>query len=316
VAGIKADQPITGRDVAFRIAPHINAPGRLGSPDLALRLLMARDVETARGLAAELSQVSSRRRELSTEMESQAIIDVRSGGFEDDPALVIGREGWSPGVVGIVAGRLSSHFARPVIVVGFDGAVGRGSVRGPAGARLHDALVECSGVLLKFGGHQRAAGVEVRSDRLGDLRESFVRAIANQGALPGPDPRDGTLELDVLDDPAGVLADLDRLEPCGEGNPRPRLLVRGRVSSARAVKNGHLKLTLDLGRDRRLGCFAIDEGARAPQLVGDVTLVGDLRHNTFPGADPVELFAEQILQRDDAAPSGGRAVPAASPGCT
>jgi single-stranded-DNA-specific exonuclease len=135
LAKLTADTPITGRDVAYRIAPQINAPGRLGSPELALKLLMAKDLDDARDLAAQLAQVSERRRTLSREMEADAVAEIERSGFAEEATIVIGREGWNPGIVGITAGRLSGRFGKPVIVVGFEGGVGRGSVRGPAGSR-------------------------------------------------------------------------------------------------------------------------------------------------------------------------------------
>jgi single-stranded-DNA-specific exonuclease len=293
VAKIARDAPLTGRDVAFRIAPHLNAPGRLGSADLALELLLAPDLTVARGLAARLEQISAERRAQSDAMLEQALAEVERGGFDREPALVLGQQGWNPGVVGIVAGRLADRFARPVIVVGFDGASGRGSVRGPVGARLHDALTETADVLLRFGGHQQAAGVEVAESRLGELRARFTAAVRRQPALPEVESDADVLSLEPGDDPAAVLADLDRLEPCGFGNPRPRLQALARVIEAREVKNGHLKLLLEIGQ-RRLGCFAVHQGASAATLREGVRVVGDLRHNTFQGADGVELFAERI----------------------
>ncbi|HTV22997.1 MAG TPA: DHH family phosphoesterase, partial [Polyangiaceae bacterium] len=161
VAKITRDSPLTGRDVAFRIAPHINAPGRLGSADIALDLLLARDLGSARALAATLEQISDRRRTLSEEMFVEACAEIERQGYEREAAIVVGRAGWNPGIVGIVAGRLVDRFQRPVVVIGFDAGVGRGSVRGPVGARLHDALSDASDVLVRFGGHQAAAGLEV-----------------------------------------------------------------------------------------------------------------------------------------------------------
>jgi single-stranded-DNA-specific exonuclease len=229
----------------------------------------------------------------------QALEEIAAQGFERQAAIVVGRKGWNPGVVGIVAGRLADQLGRPVIVVGFDEQSGRGSVRGPAGSRLYDALSQASDVLVRFGGHQQAAGMEVREERLPEFRERFVEAVSRQPALPPPDAEAGVLQLEPGDELLAVLADLDRLEPCGFGNPRPRLRARGQVLEAREVKNGHLKLILDLGERRPLGCFAVRQGGAAGELRGRrVDVVGDLRHNTFPGAAPVELFVEQVLLCD------------------
>lgn len=297
IAKISRDTPLTGRDIAFRIAPHINAPGRLGSADVALDLLLARDMGTARALAATMEQISDRRRALSEEMFSEACAEIERSGFASDPAIVLGRSGWNPGIVGIVAGRLADRFERPVIVVGFESGTGRGSVRGPSGARLHDALTEAGDVMVRFGGHQAAAGLEVLEAQLGALRARFCDAIARQGQTPAPPAATAeVLPLAPGDDPLAVLADLCRLEPCGFRNPRPRILVEGRVSSAREVKNGHLKLELLLPERRRLDCFAPRRGELAAGLQGQVRVVGDLRHNCFNGSVNVELLVEEVSE--------------------
>ena len=296
IAKITRDTPLTGRDVAFRIAPHINAPGRLGAADVALDLLMARDLETARGLAVTMEQISERRRGLSEEMFVDACAEIERGGFDRAPAIVIGREGWNPGIVGIVAGRLVDRFERPVIVVGFEGGTGRGSVRGPTGVRLHDALGEASELLVRFGGHQAAAGVELELDRLEAFRERFADAIVRQRHIVAPTPASvEPLALATGDDPLLVLADLARLEPCGFRNPRPRIAAEGRVASVREVKNGHLKLEISLEDRRRLGCFAPRLGSLAQSLSGRVRVVGDLRHNNFGGFEAAELLVDEIV---------------------
>lgn len=295
VAKISREVPLTGRDIAFRIAPQLNAPGRLGAADLALELLLATDLPSARGLAARLDLLSSERRAQSELILEQALEEIGQHGLAQEAALVLGRRGWNPGVVGIVAGRLADRFERPVIVVGFDGPSGRGSVRGPVGSRLHDALCEARDVMVRFGGHQQAAGLEVLEDRLPELRALFVAAVSRQGPAPRAETGADVVTLEPGDDPFAVLTDLDRLEPCGFGNPRPKLRVVGRVSEAREVKNGHLKLLLQLGERCWLAGFAPRLGAHGHALRGEVEIVGDLRHNSYPGGDPVEIFVEQLL---------------------
>jgi single-stranded-DNA-specific exonuclease len=309
IAKISRDAPLTGRDVAFRIAPHINAPGRLGSADIALDLLLARDVESARALAATLEQLSDRRRALSEEMFLDAQAEIERQGFAREAAIVIGRDGWNPGIVGIVAGRLVDRYQRPVIVIGFDGGVGRGSVRGPAGARLHDALSEVSDLLVRFGGHQAAAGLEVAADRIDALRARFGDSVARQCSGPLPPAGSGELlPLAMNDDPLAVVADLRRLEPCGFRNPRPRIVTEGRVAAVREVKNGHLKLEIVLDSRRRLDCFAPRRGELAASLEGRVRVVGDLRHNGFGGVDAAELLVEEVTASESAPGSHAVAV--------
>src|SRR3954468_12254247 len=178
LAKLDAQSPITAEDVAFRIAPRLNAPGRLGSAEIAVRLLLAKTLDEAHALAAEIEQRSSERKLLQERMIEEALAEIEREGWSERPAIVIGREGWNHGIVGIVAGRLADRFQRPVIAVGFSDGHGRASVRGPAGSRLFDALSAVQDVLVRFGGHQAAAGAEVELSRLAELRERFEAACA------------------------------------------------------------------------------------------------------------------------------------------
>jgi single-stranded-DNA-specific exonuclease len=286
---------LSARDVAFRIAPRLNAPGRLGPPDLALELLLTRSEETARQVAGTIESLSDRRRVLQEAMAAEAIDEIEREGWAGRPAIVVGREGWSSGIVGIVAGRLVDRYARPVVVIGFEGGVGRGSVRGPKGARLFDAVSRTAPLLDRFGGHQAAAGLEIRAERLPELREAFESAVESLGESPSSDLLGNVVWLCVDDDLSSVVLDIERLEPCGQGNPAPRLAVEGRVSSARELRGGHLRLDLVLEGGRRIGCFGVGMGARAAELTGPVTVVGELRRDTYRGGDAVEIFLDRVL---------------------
>lgn len=293
LAGLHGDLPVTSEDVAFRLAPRLNAPGRLGAPDAALELLLARDPAMARGLAAQLEQDTQERRRQQDEMIAEALAEVATAGWRDRAGLVLGRRGWNHGVVGIVAGRLAAELTRPVAVIGFDASGhGRGSVRGPRGSRLYDVLEAASGALERFGGHQAAAGLEVREDRLEELRASFEQACVTHAAraeavaAPFPFERGESAER--------IVADLERLEPFGEGNPAPRFVVDGRVLAARAVKGGHLKLELDLGGGQRLAGFAVGLADRAESLTGVVRVTGTLRRDRWRGGDAVEIGVESL----------------------
>jgi single-stranded-DNA-specific exonuclease len=287
MARLDLSQGVTSEDVSFRIAPRLNAPGRLADPDPSLALLLARDSTTAQGIAATVEQIQVQRRALQATMVDEALADLAQssgGGF----GLVLGRQGWHPGIVGIVAGKVAELTGRPTIVVGLEGETGRGSVRGPRGFPLHDALTECKETLVGFGGHQAAAGVHVRADRLGALREAWGAACDRlaRGLELEPGER-AVARLDPSDDPVKVQRDLERFEPFGEGNPAPTLLVDGAfVRGARNLK-GHLKLDLDLA-GRPMSAIAFSMGEAATTIVGQTKqLVGVLRRNTFQGG--VEL---------------------------
>lgn len=289
---------MTGEDVAFRLAPRINAPGRLGKPDVALRLLLARSPQEARALATEVDALSEQRKTLDRAVLAEAIQMLEDPTRAALPVIVLGKQGWHPGVVGIVAGRLASRFGKPTIVVGMDGATGRGSARGPAGFPLHDALTRCQDSLLGFGGHQAAAGVHVEASRLEALADHFAVACQDLGATSAGEPveRQPDARLDEGDGPERVLQDLSRFEPCGHMNPAPLLGLHGlRLREAREVRGGHLQLDLEgSGRGGRLRGFAFDLGSRAKDLPDVVDVVGHLRWDTYRGGGAVEIRVERI----------------------
>lgn len=293
LAKIEPGTPLCAEDVAFRVAPRLNAPGRLGAPDLAVQLLLAPSLEVARSLAAELEQRQIERKAVQERMLEEALAEVEREGYRDRPALVLGREGWNHGIVGIVAGRLASELKRPVVVIGFEQGIGRGSVRGPSGSRLHDAVSACAPWLRRFGGHQAAAGLEVELAHLPRLREAFEVACAAQPPVAACDetPRVRLAPGDAL---GRVLSELADLEPCGESNPAPSLSLVGRVVSAREVTGGHLKLELSLDGGQRLSAFGVGMGARAAGLSGDVAVSGKLRPDRYRGGSAIELKLDKI----------------------
>ena len=293
LAEIEPGPPLRAEDVAFRIAPRLNAPGRLGSPDLSVELLLSTSLDAAHSLAAEIEQRQVERKAVQQRILEEALSEVEREGYRERASVVLGREGWNHGIVGIVAGRLASELGKPVVVIGFDAGIGRGSVRGPKGARLHDAVSACAPLLRRFGGHQAAAGRELALEQLEPLRAAFEAACLQQTAPEAVDdaPR---VRLQRGDSLARVLADLALLEPCGESNPAPALALLGQVVSAREVSGGHLKLELRLDGGERLSAFGIAMGGRAATLVGEVAVSGKLRPDRYRGGNAIELKLDKI----------------------
>ncbi len=279
----------TGEDVSFRLALRINAPGRLSKPDLALALLLSTSDDEARRIAVEVDVICTRRKEVERAVIAEALAMLADPALQRLPAIVLARQGWHPGVVGIVAGRLASRFGKPTIVIALDGARGRGSVRGPAGFSVYDALVRSEVALLAFGGHHAAAGVEVASERVDTLRDLFAQACS---AIGLPDHA-GRLDADALleegDAPARVAAELERFEPCGQANPAPRVAIaRARVLSTREMRGGHLRILLDVA-GKPLSCFGAEMSELAPRLGDYARVVGALRRDTWTGGGAIEM---------------------------
>jgi single-stranded-DNA-specific exonuclease len=280
---------LTGEDVSFRLAPRINAPGRLDKPDPALALLLATSDAEAGRLAAEVEELCTRRKDVERAVTAEALAMLEDPVLSALPGIVLAKQGWHPGVVGIVAGRLASRFGKPTVVLALDGARGRGSARAPAGFSVYDALVRVRDMLVGFGGHHAAAGLDVDSDRVDTLRDRFCEACAAIGVPDGKPRWAADALLEDGDDPGRVLGDLTRFEPCGQGNPAPRVAAhRARVLGVRELRGGHLKAWLEIG-GKRVSCFGPEMGPLATKLGGHARVVGALRHDTYTGGGAVEL---------------------------
>lgn len=289
-------RPFSAEDVAYQVAPRINAPGRLGDPTVALEALLAREPGEAWALSERIEQITQERRSLQRKMVAEAVLEIGEKGYADDPAIVLARAEWHPGIVGIVAGHVADRYDKPTVVVALEGEAGRGSARGPEGFRLYDALKEASSALIGFGGHQAAAGVEVASECVSAFREAFVAASRAQlETMPAMAPKHlPEVRLDPRDDPMQVLADLEQLEPCGEKNPSPKLLIEDLPVVNRREIREHLKLEVGLG-GMTVGAFGPDMADRMATLPPRVTIVGHLRRDHFRGGQQPELLIKALL---------------------
>lgn len=269
VRALVAAAGFAGRDVraghvGYILAPRLNAVGRLGDANDGLRLLLTDDEDEARRLAGELEAINVRRQRLDQEILDQAIEVVEQEvDLDREYALVLAREGWHPGVIGIVASRIVERFGRPTILIALEGEEGRGSGRSISRFDLHAALVACGPLLSRFGGHTMAAGLTMQRDNVPAFRDA-LNTVARDRL--GPDdlvPRqriDLVVQLDQLD--LRLEKMLRALEPCGPGNPAPVFgAERVWARNPRVVGGKHLRLTLDDGAGRIPG-IGFDWGDR------------------------------------------------------
>ncbi|MEZ4336430.1 MAG: single-stranded-DNA-specific exonuclease RecJ [Sandaracinaceae bacterium] len=296
-ARVRNGSPIGGIDVAFRLAPRLNAAGRLGDPEVTLRLLRAASLPEARMLAARIEQINQERKEIERRITQEAIAQVEEVyGKQPDGGVVAAGEGWHRGVVGIVAARLVERFDAPAVVIALEDGVGHGSCRTPEGFSIYDAVSACRGHLSKFGGHAAAAGLSLPVDRVEAFRADFDDTCrTTRAALP---PLDATPWIDVViggDYPLPTAAELAALEPVGEGNAEPLFLLEGaEVLETNVVGQGHLKLVLRMG-DRVLTAFGWEMGDLAGELGRTVDVHGSLRPDTWRGGDAIELKIGSLL---------------------
>jgi single-stranded-DNA-specific exonuclease len=219
--------PPRGTDVAFAVGPRINAAGRMEDARLALELCLSDDPDEAAQLAADLDTQNRLRQQavaaaLAEAEEQVAAID------DSAPAIVLGDPGWAMGIVGLVAGRLAERYARPAFVVCLDPIEAKGSARSAGGVHIVKALDGAAPALLRYGGHAAAAGFSLEASQFEEFRELITAAVGEQNA--GVERRrDFSIDCEIsgLEVTPELCRALDRLEPCGQGNPAPLLAVRG-----------------------------------------------------------------------------------------
>ncbi len=257
--------------ISFRIAPRLNSVGRMGSADSGVKLLMTWDHGEAERLAADLERANAERRQADQRVYEQVEEQIaKRFDPEQDRAVVVWGDDWHPGVIGIVASRIVDMTHRPAIVVSFDGEIGRGSGRSIDGFQLHAALEELSGHLERFGGHQMAAGLSIRRDRIEQFAEG-LKAIAAREIAPvvGRKAIQIDAELSISEADRSLLTWLGRASPFGAGNPAPIFLARSvQIRDVQAVgpDRAHLRCVL---ADEQHSLDAIGFGlGSAQQLAG------------------------------------------------
>jgi len=272
--------------IGFRLAPRINAAGRLHRADAGLELLLTADVERARAVAAELDSVNVERRDVETRILFEAEKQV-SECPPGAPAYVLAAVGWHPGVIGIVASRIAERHHRPAVLIALDGDEGTGSGRSIPAFDLLAGLHAAGAELLRHGGHRAAAGLTIARGRVDAFREAFVAhaaATLTPADLVPVQRVDAVVPGDALH--LGLAEELERLAPFGMGNPEPALLVPSALlDGPRPMGEGrHVSFTLAAG-GARSRCVSFGRGSSLPAAPGaPVDAAVRLEVNRYNGA--------------------------------
>ena len=312
-------EPVTSFHVAFRLAPRINAAGRMSTPDLATRLLLLTGEDRAaeaKSLAEQLETVNLRRQE-----EEAEILAAARRRVDSDPdvgahaILVVWGAGWHRGVIGIVASKLVDLFHRPAIVLAVEGSLAYGSGRSIPGFDLLGALEHCGELFTRFGGHRHAAGITMESDRLAELRRR-ITAFADDRL--GPEQLMPRLRIDCPLPLAAItpemIGGLRAMEPFGAGNPRP-VFHSGPLQLAdapRVLKSRHLAMRVrQEGRVFRAVAWRMADRADFVSRHRDaLDLAFNLTENNYRGERTIELSVTDIRRGETVAPEGSRPEPA------
>ena len=291
---------LRAEDIAFQLAPRINAGGRLGDGLDGLHLLLTDSADEAASLAQELDAANDERRQLESETLEQALHDLEHAFLPDQRSIVLARRGWHRGVIGIVASRIQATHYRPVILVALDeDGVGRGSARSIAGFNIAEALSACNSHLETYGGHAAAAGLTVREDCLETFREAFENEAAR--ILPSGELRrelrvDAQVGLTQID--SRLVAELEALQPFGHANPAPvfcTFAAEPMPYSLRELRGGHLKAALRNG-SKVMDAIGFRMGEHLPQLrdAAAVDIAFTPQFNTWRGETSVQLVLKDV----------------------
>ena len=291
---------INSTTISFGVAPRINACGRMGKAEQALKLLLSKDIYEVNKLTQELNSYNRERQEIEKEIFENVLTKIEQNNLAKNRTIVVGGENWHHGVIGIVSSKITEKYFKPSILLSFEeDGTGKGSGRSIPGFDLHEALMKCENCLEKFGGHSMAVGLTIKKENLEQFYKEFEK-IAEENKTENIVPIinvDAKIELDKID--KSVVEDLKQLEPFGEANKTPTFALKNiRIDSIRALSEGkHLKLTLRENNQiiNAIG-FNIGELAEAYKIGDKIDIAGVLEINTFNGIDNLQINIKDIMK--------------------
>ena len=290
---------IDSNTISFGIAPRINACGRMGYQDEALKLFLTDDYNEAVKMTEKLNKYNKKRQDTEKRIFNEAIMKIEKENIQKNTAIILGDENWHHGVIGIVSSKVTDMYFKPSILICFEGEIGKGSGRSIPGFDLHDALCKCSDVLEKYGGHEMAVGLSLKKENFEKFKEQF-EMIAKESNISDIVPViyiDGKIELEDMK--KEIVEEIKLLEPFGEGNKMPLFIYKNlKIDSIRALSEGkHLKLTLK-DKNTIIDAIGFNLGHLSGEyLIGDkIDVVGVLEINSFNGNEKIQINLKDIMK--------------------
>ena len=291
---------INSMSVSFGIAPRINACGRMGHADEALKLFLTNSKQEAEVLTENLNNYNKTRQEIEKKIFEEALAKIEEEDFSNKDAIVIAGDNWHHGVIGIVSSKITDMYFKPSILICFDGENGKGSGRSIIGFDLHKALCETSQYLEKYGGHEMAVGLSLLKSNFESFKEAFQK-YAEESNIKDIIP---IINIDKLitekDLNIKAVKELEKLEPFGEANKCPLIAYKNlKIDSIRVLTEGkHMKLTLKTENNNIITAMGFNMGYKAEEfLIGDrVDIVGALEINSFNGIENIQFNLKDIMK--------------------
>lgn len=285
--------------ISFGIAPRINACGRMGHQEEALKLFLSKDINEVSELTQKLNEYNKTRQEIEKRIFEDATIQIEKQGIADKNTIVLMGENWHHGVIGIVASKITEMYFKPSILLCEEDDCGKGSGRSIPGFDLYEALTECKESIDKFGGHAMAVGINVKKDKLEEFKERLEQ-IAKDKNIEDIVPIlkiDAQISLDEIN--KEIVNSLKELEPFGEENKNPLFVFKNlKIDSIRALSEGkHLKLTLKDNKNivNAIG-FNLGELANEYKIGDKIDVVGNLEINSFNGVDNIQINIKDLMK--------------------
>ena len=281
---------INSTTISFGIAPRINACGRMGEEIEALHLFLTNDLQEAKQISEKLNKYNTERQEIEKQIFKQALELVENQ--EEKPCIVLGKEGWHHGIIGIVASKITDIYFKPSILICFEGKEGKGSGRSIPGFDLHDAVMNCNTYVEKFGGHSMAIGINVKKENFEKFKKEFETYTQNSHINDIIPIIKIDREVDIRKINIQDIKDLKLLEPYGEANKMPLFLIKNlKIQAIRTLSEcKHIKLKLGID-NYIIDAIGFNMGNIADKyLIGDkVDVVGSLEINEFGGNENIQI---------------------------
>lgn len=289
---------VNSNTISFGIAPRINACGRMGYEEEALRLFLTENIVDANDITNKLNKYNRDRQEIEKNIFDEAILQINKS-EQDKNAIVLGSHNWHHGVIGIVASKITEIYFKPSVLICFEGEDGKGSGRSIPGFDLHEALVNLSDNLEKYGGHEMAVGLSLKKKNFNRFKESFEKYVDEKDIKQIVPVIDIDRQVDIKAIDCSTVRELDLLEPFGEANRRPIFVYKNlKIDSIRALSDGkHLKMTVKDG-NTIVNAIGFNMGQYTKEfMIGDkIDIAGTLEINSFNGKDSVQVNIKDIMK--------------------
>ena len=285
--------------ISFGVAPRINACGRMGHADEALKLFLSKDIYEVNELTKKLNDYNKMRQEKEKSIYEDAVNQIEKNKLYENCAIVVGGDNWHHGVIGIVSSKITDLYFKPSILLCYEDDLAKGSGRSIPGFDLHDALMKCQDTIEKFGGHSMAIGITIKKENF-DKFANELEQIAKDSKIDEIVPIinvDAKINLNEVN--RETVESLKQLEPFGEGNKTPIFALKNlKVDSIRSLSEGkHIKMTLKDGNSV-VNAIGFNLGYLADEYrIGDkIDVVGTLEINSFNGVDSLQINLKDVMK--------------------